>query len=111
MKKDDIICTKFLIKAVSELNQTRGISIFTDEFKDAGLNPLLDLLAYILFHPHEDIYWEDTIFRLYDTWDDPQCVEAYFIVLIKQADKSKRKFAYGFNEGQLLLLDNRLEML
>ena len=120
MKKDDEICLKFLIKAIAELNENYNgaLKALKDDYKDAGLNPLLDAIAYLMFNVYDEDGWHYhfTMDAVWLEWDDPERVDIYFNDLIERSDAIKRKLAEksiekGIKSGELLLLDFRMEML
>jgi len=115
VKKDDEICLKYLIKAIAELNKNyNSLNSLKDEYKDAGLNPLLDAIAHLLFHPYDVIiaHYDLVLGKSYDDWIDPEEVDVYFKGLIDTADMAKKHFtARSIRDGELLLLDFRLELL
>ena len=120
MKKDDEIILKYLIKAIAELNENYNgaLSVLKDDYKEAGLNPLLDAISHLMFHPHDLDGWHChyTMNAVWLEWGDSTKVDIYFNDLIERSDAIKRKLAEksiekGIKSGELLLLDFRMEML
>jgi len=83
-----------------------------DDYREAGLSPLLEAMAFLIFHDDDaiDRYMDLTIVYFYDSWEDPEKVDFYFTQLIQVTDMVKRNITSKFiKKGELLLLDFRME--